>query len=176
MSKIYIGFSRPKDGFKPFSSLIRLMLCTPYSHTYIKFYSETYDRNLIYQESGSQINFISEKAFNEIEIITDEFEIEVTSETKQKTVQYAIDNLGIPYGILQIIGIGYYMLQKRLGKNPDSNIFTDGPMKMVCSELVGRILIEIGLTINENPDIITPKDIYEFLEKQSNIKHTVIDG
>lgn len=163
MEKIIIGFSRPKSGFQPFSWLIRGVNRTPYSHTYIKYYNSFADRWTIYQASGTKVNYIGETRFNDVEVICGEFEIDITLDTKKKTVQYAIDMVGTPYGVKHIIGIGAVMIARLFGKKIKNPLY-DGNATMVCSELVTDILTEIlkqgdGL----DPETAMPVDVFNFL-------------
>lgn len=163
MDKIIIGFSRPKSGFQPFSWLIRGVQRTPYSHTYIKYYNSFADRWTIYQASGTKVNYIGDARFSDIEMICAEFEIEVTTATKKKTIQYAIDRMGTPYGVKQILGIGAVLTARTFGKKI-KNPFADGNATMVCSELVTDILQEIlqqGDTLD--PDTAMPVDVYNLM-------------
>ena len=77
MNEIIVGFSRPKSGFEPFSWLIRAVTKSPFSHAYIRFYSEEYDRWLIFQASGAKVNFIGQTMFDGIETIYEEFNVPV---------------------------------------------------------------------------------------------------
>ena len=53
ISKITIGFSRPKNKVFPIGSwLIRLYMRSAYSHTYVRFYSESINRTLVYEAVG----------------------------------------------------------------------------------------------------------------------------
>jgi hypothetical protein len=162
MNQIIVGFSRPKAWLEPFSWLIRLVCWAPYSHTYIRFYSATYDRWLIYQASGLKVNFIGQTMFNQLEDVCDEFTVPVCSKTITNTVKRAIDNCGSPYGISQIVGLGWVLFMKIFGKNV-KNPFYSGS-SYFCSELVTDILTEIKSVDDEmDPSTATPKDVYDFL-------------
>lgn len=120
MRRIVIGFSTTKE-FKPFSWAIRAVLGTPFSHTYIKFKSDKFDRVLVYQASGTMVNFMEEKRVLETHKIIQEFEFEVSDEVYTKTIQFAIDKSGVPYGMSQIFGILYVKALGLFGikaKNP----------------------------------------------------------
>lgn len=161
---IQVGFSRPKAKFVPFADAIRAVLGTPFSHVYIKFKTDSFDRVLIYQASGLLVNFIGESRFAVEENVITEFSLEVSEDTFIKTVQFAIDNAGVPYGISQIFGILYVKALALFGvkaKNP----FRNGNSNYVCSELVAQILKEIiGLDVQYDLDLITPKEVYELLK------------
>lgn len=163
MATIKVGFSRPRKWWKPFSLLIRLFTWAPYSHTYIRFYSSKYDRWLVYQASNLIVNFVGPKAWEEEAFVVREFDLEVSDETVTKVVSYAIDNAGQPYDLMSVFGIATVKIASLFGRriaNPLGN-----GRGFFCSELVGEILVEIvGEKIREDLAIITPRDIYEYLE------------
>lgn len=158
MKKVSIGFSRPKT-FKPLSWLICKVQGTDYSHAYIKFHSDSLDRDLIYQASGLQVNFVGKTLFEADHIIVREFDIQISDAAHKKALQFAVDKAGTPYSIKQLLNILIYILIK---KSP----FEDGRSSYVCSELVGQMLKEeFGVEVSKDLDIVTPKDIYEIMDK-----------
>lgn len=163
MQNIVIGFSRPKSGFQPFSWLIRLVTWSAFSHAYIKFYSKTYDRWIIYQASGLKVNFIPQTRFDKVEFIYREFNIPVSKLTMKSTVQGVIDDCGAPYDIRGILGFGIVLLARLFGKKIANPLVTAG--SYWCSDLVANILIEIGDADKESidPSTMSPKDIYNYL-------------
>lgn len=172
MRTVSIGFSRPKSKFVPFSWAIRKVLNTPFSHVEIKFKADSFDRVLIYQASGLAVNFMEETRFLEGHEICAEFSIEISDETYIKTVQFAIDNSGVPYGISQIFGILYVKALALFGKRV-KNPFANGSSNYVCSELVAEILKEIiCLDVEDDLDTISPKEVFELLKK-NNIAETL---
>lgn len=165
MKNLIIGFSKPAAKFAPFADGIRAVLGTDFSHTYIKFKSDSFTRVLIYQASGHNVNFIGETLFNKKNVVIAEFELEVSEETFKRTIQFAIDQAGVPYGISQIFGILYVKALGMFGKRV-KNPFSNGNSNYVCSELVAQILKEIiGLEIQDDLDTITPKEVFELLQK-----------
>lgn len=159
MRTIAIGFSTTKK-WMPLSWLIQKVQKTPYSHVYIKFTSDKYQRNLIYQASGLQVNFVGENVFDEKEQIIKECQLQVSEETYTKMMTFAIDKAGYPYSIKQLFNIVIYMVT---GK---AHTLSDGRSGYVCSELAGEMLKTIlNVPITEDLDIITPKDIDDALTK-----------
>lgn len=160
MDSIVVGFSRPRSWLKPFSWLIRLVTWSPYSHTYIRYNNPYANRNEIFQASGMLVNFIGQAMFDTEENICAEFNIPVTSQTKQLVVQNAIDKCGSPYGVGQVVGFGCVLFCRIFGKkikNPFASTSS-----FVCSELVADLLNEInGITLDSST--MTPKDIYTYV-------------
>ena len=165
MDQIIIGFSRPSGWFEPFSWLIRLVTRSPYSHVYIKYYNPYANRWEIFQASGLKVNFVGQALFNSQEIIYKEFVIPVSAQTKLATVQFAIDNVGKPYGIGQIAGIGWVLLMRVFGKRV-ANPFYSGS-SYFCSEVTEAWMNEIARQ-DDPMEIGTadPTDICNFLESK----------
>lgn len=164
MKKIYIGFSRPINKFLPvYSWAIRLLEGTKFSHVYVR-HSTKYDIDLIYQASGTQVNFESGELFFKKAETVREFRFDVSDQAFDNYMSFALKNAGKPYGILQVFGIAICSLLG-LNKNP----FPSGSSNYVCSELVAEILFEIGRFHYDRElfDKLTPKDLFEFCLKHS---------
>jgi len=159
--KVYIGFSKPKGKIFPiFSWLIRLFERTEYSHVFVRFLTKDIG-DIIYQASGSQVNFMGGKYFIQKATVVDEFEFEVSESTRKKMFRWAIKESGAPYGIKQIFGIALVKIF-RLKKNP----FASDQKTWVCSELAGFILEEyLGTDIGVDLNIAGPRIIYERLKQ-----------
>lgn len=171
-NNIIIGFSRPKGGFIPFSWLIKWGEETDYSHVYLRFYSKSYDRWLVYQASGSKVNFIGWEKFQEEEIIVREFSVSINPESQQKMVQYCIDSIGLPYSLKGVLGIGIVLLYRKFGKNI-KNPFNEGPNNLWCSKAVEYLLPFFNMNLDVDPNLVMPKDVYEYLEKIENGKNNI---
>lgn len=154
MVQIYVGFSKPKKWFVPYSWLIKWVDKTPYSHVYIKFYSSTADEWIIYQASHASVNFFNEKYFVESNDVIDEFPFKLEETDWHNALKFAIQHVGAPYGVKQVLGIGLGIL---FGKNP----FKDGSQSYVCSELI-QCMIDLPTGID--PDEVRPIDIHHYLE------------
>lgn len=156
MTSVRIGFSRPKE-WHVLSALIMAVERTDYSHVYVRWHSDKYGRDLIYQASGLKVNFVGLDLFMSMNTIVDEFDFDVSDETYVKMVQFCIDNAGKPYGGKQLVGMGI----KKLGfENP----FRDGKQTYVCSELGAYIVREfISEGIGTDLDDIDPLALHEYL-------------
>lgn len=164
MRKIYVGFSKPIHKILPiYSWAIRALEGTKFSHVYVR-HSTKYDIDIVYQASGTQVNFESGELFFKKAEAIKEFLFEITDEAFDSYMKFAIQNAGKPYGILQVFGIAVYSLLG-LKKNP----FPSGSANYVCSEFVGEILFEIGRFKYDREvfDKLTPKDLFEFCLKHS---------
>lgn len=165
MKKITVGFSKPKSKFVPFAAAIKKVISSDFSHTYIKFKADSFNRVLIYQASGTAVNFMAEERFLDHNTVVAEFDLEVSEEVFNKTLQFAIDQVGTPYGMSQIFGILYVKALGLFGLKA-RNPFPNGSGNYVCSELVAQILKEIiGLQVEQDLDLIDPKEVFELLQK-----------
>jgi hypothetical protein len=164
METIIVGFSTHKK-FGIFPWLIKKVEKTPYSHVYLKFYSSKLDRDVIYQASGTKVNFVGTEIFNRDSVVIEEFSIDISDEVKTKTMRFCIDNAGIAYGMKQVLGIGivrFFRLFNKEIKNP----FSDGYKTEVCAELVGHILEDcLGNKLDIDLDTVGPKGIYDYVSK-----------
>lgn len=164
MSKIIIGFSSPKHT-NPVSWLIRKINHTPYSHTYVKIYSASLDRFLIYQARGSQVNFVGNKRFESYAQVIQEFELEVSGENKTKILQFCVDNAGEGYGVKQLFGMLYVSFFKAF-KVKKQNPFTDG---MICTEVVVLLLQLLKIPIDTDPNAADLNDVYKAVSLTSSV-------
>lgn len=159
---IILGFSKPIK-WKPFSWLIMTAYGIPYSHCYIKFYSQTYQRWLIYQASGTMVNFMNIQTFNQEAEIVYETQIEISEEARFKVLQFSIDNCGKPYGVKECFGLAITRIFEIFGKEI-KNPLADQDRTLVCSELTAIILRDcLNINIPKDPDDMTPKDVYNLL-------------
>jgi hypothetical protein len=158
MKNIIIGFSRSSSRFPIFSWLIMLAQRNNFSHTYIRFNVDSVNKEVVFQAKGLTVNFMGFELFKQEEIVVKEFELEISDTTYNNLIGSAIDLLGEPYSMLQILNSTIYLLFK---KAPfDSQIKGWDCSKLVAYELQE----ELGFKIPEDLDVITPKDLYQFLE------------
>lgn len=151
MKSVVIGFSKSKKKFAIGGFLIRAYMKTPYSHTYLGFYSASIDRNLKYESVGSGVRFIGEKKWQSHAEEVKAYTIQISEENYIRMLQFCVDNASVSYGFWQNIGVVVGSLFK-MKKNP----FNSG---VNCSELIGRILVKEGYVINKDLNLLTPKDI-----------------
>lgn len=146
---LMIGFSRPKN-FNPISWIIRAVGGTSYSHTYIRIYSASIDRFLVYHASKKDIHFSNWNTFQRHNEIIEEYPFPVTQEQKREILQFCVDNIETPYGRLQLMGMGLVRIVKLWFDRTISNPLKDGTKSSICNELVGRILQKLGSDIKDS--------------------------
>lgn len=169
-NRIVFGFSRPKYNWPPplfawaimaFESLTSLKMVN-YSHAYVRFYSNEWDREIVYQASGSKVNFISWDRFQKIEVIVHEFEIPVSDETMKKTAQFCVDSLGSGYALIGAFGMVLVRMARLFGSKIRNPITQGGYW---CSEAAATILKDrLGAKISQD-DIrdMLPTDVCNYL-------------
>jgi len=163
---ITVGFSRPKSGFVPFAWAIMWYQGSDFSHSYIRFKSNSLDRELIYQASSTMVNFWGATYFESKETIAAEYEIEVTDDQYRQLMQYFIDNAGKPYGVLQLVAM---FVNRTFGIKLDA--LTNGDREFVCSELVARILSDLDIPEGtENLDYMLPVDVKHICDTSPRFK------
>lgn len=161
METITVGFSRPKT-WKPFAWLIMASYGIPFDHVYIKWHSGKLERDIVYQASGTMVNFMGQQFFDN-NVSVDEFEIPITPENKLAMIQFAMDNAGKPYGIKECFGLAWVRICALFGKKVKNPFKSDGST-YVCSELAGYILSNYaGITIDSDIADIDPKEAYDYL-------------
>lgn len=156
MKIITIGFSKSKKKFAIGSWVIRAYMGTPYSHTYLSFYSQSLDRHLKYEAVGSGVRFIGDNLWEKHALEIKSYTIEVTDESYIESLQECVDNAGINYGFWQNIGIVVANILN-LNKNP----FNSG---INCSEIMGKLLKKNGYVITKDTNLLTPLDIENILK------------
>lgn len=157
---IIIGFSTPRN-FHILPWIIRKAEHTDFSHVYIKIFSKSLDRYLVYQASGLVVNFCGQDTFYAHHKDVAEFAIPVTPEQKIEILKRCVDLAGRPYGIKSLIGIGLVRLAAFIGwkiRNP----FMDGSKTYICSEIAATLLVMLGFKFTEL-DSTTPRDVYDKL-------------
>lgn len=160
---IIIGFSTPRD-FSTLSWIIKKVERTEFSHVYVKIFSKSLDRYLVYQASGLAVNFCGQDTFYAHNKDIAEFAIPVTPEQKIEILKKCVDLAGKPYGMKDLIGIGLVRLAG-LVRWKIRNPFADGSKTYICSEIAATILLMLGFHFQEL-DSTTPTDVYEKLRGQ----------
>lgn len=158
MKKIVVGFSTPQK-FKIHAWLIMKIDQAPFDHTYLKFHSESLNRDIIYQAVGKGVQFVGKTLFDTKSKSIEEFEIEVEDDDYTKMMCFCVDNAGIPYGFIQVIGAGIVKILSKFGKHIE-NPFNVGLTNEFCSEVVLRCLNKVdSKNFNLKAENITPKDL-----------------
>lgn len=167
---LQVGFSKPKRRCPVLSWAIRLVEKTDYSHVFIRWKSDWLEREIVYEAAGAMVSFKEGKRFNKKSEIVHLYEIECSDASRKRVIQFAMDNSGAPYGVKQLLGLGWVRLMRAFNKDV-RNPFSDGKATWVCSELVSEVLRELDYNIPIQSDNISPKDIFDIL--QNNYKNKI---
>lgn len=167
MEKLTIGFSKSRKKFAIYSWIIRLVEGTDFSHVYVKWHSSSLERNITYQASGTTVNFMAQQIFNEHHIPVHEIELTLTADQKKEIVQFAMDNVGVPYGLKAAFGILLVKTASIFGKSI-KNPFRDGGGTYFCSELAAKILEILGYDLGNDIEHFGPGELFEYMKR--NIK------
>ena len=164
MKKLVIGFSKPKK-FKPFAWLIMKCDKAPFSHGFVKFKSDSWGTEFIYQSSGHKTNFMGGKAFRQINLIVEEYQLEIDQETEAQVGRLCVEREGRPYPVMQVVGKGLVKLGFK--KNP----FSNGDEMSDCIEECAAILSTgLGIPVPLDMDSVGVMDFRNWLLSLSNVK------
>lgn len=153
MSTALIGFSRPKK-FKLGSEAIKLWMNTPYSHVYLRVYSQYTKQWLVYQASHGMVNCLTYDNFRANNVVVREFALNIEPEKQRFCIRRAQQLLGKPYGYL---GLAKLVLREFGLPLPG-----DGDKSFHCSEFIVALFPEI---LDDYPqDFIEPRHLMTVLE------------
>lgn len=172
MATLKVSFSKPKS-FKIFAWVIMKVDSSTFSHVSVSWDSPKLERTVVYQASSVMVNFVEGKRFLEEHEVIADFDLEMDSETHKKVVQFAMDRAGIPYGIMQCVGIGWVKLMKLFGKKV-KNPFPNGTKNYVCCELVADLLNQDFGFAFQDLDNLTPTDVFNILAKTKLSKNGIL--
>jgi len=158
MKKIYIGFSKPTTKLPLFAWLIQFVEKTPYDHVYIGIEEPMYNNYMIFQASKEMVNLYNPDIFAQTNKTIKEYELSCTDDQYKDIWLFAINNLGTPYGLSQDFGI----LISKIFKT--KQLFSNKTKEEICSELAARVCNILGIKINEDFDLIDPKEMDKILQ------------
>lgn len=165
MATIKIGFSRPKT-WKPFAELIMFGYGITYDHAYVRYHSDFYNRDVIYQASSTMVNFMSPDIFEANNNIVQEFSFDITDDEHIAMVGFCMDNAGKPYGIKECFGLAWVRINKLLFKKNIKNPFADGGTTYVCCEMAATIVEKFkSIQVPFDLDSLDPKEFMEFMQQ-----------
>ena len=158
--EIVIGFSTAPGN--PIAWSIRHFEKTPYSHVYSRFYNPLTDRVIFFHSNIDGVSVANEKHFFEHNVIIEEFAFKVSPEVMQKVIQKGTDRLHLQYGRVQLLGMALVRIWHSWFNFWPSNPMSDKEKTQVCSELVGHLLIEMGMDLDPKwLEIKGPRWIHE---------------
>lgn len=171
MSKIYIGFSYPKE-FKIGAAGIAMWMNRPYSHVYVRFENNKIP-STVYHAAHGMVHFREFENFKLENNIVKEYCIEISEETRKKLLIECVCLAGEKYGYSELCKI--FTSDIIFACTKKTVIFNNGK-GYICSELVGKLCVnDLGMTFTKPLHLLKPSDIDEGLEKTPsslNVKST----
>lgn len=164
--KITIGFSRPKK-FMLGAYLIGKWIGRSYSHVFMCFDSKSLGMQSVYHASHGMVHFMAKDNFLINNNIIKEYTISVTDEQYNKILKRAMLLAGIAYSNKELFKTAFYDIARTFGLKylPSDDI------GYICSELVGKILIEeLGYNFEKTTCILNPADIDNALTNNNILK------
>ena len=158
---IVVGFSKPKKKILPFFSwFIRIgesiehlvysgkWEYQQFSHTYVSWQAQRFERTIVYEASGSSVHFLGEDAAQEHLEPVELYRIPTTEEAQHRMVQICLTMAGTDYGLLNVAGVVWvkligvisWLISFRNYRVRVRNPFADGRESQPCMEVVGRLL------------------------------------
>jgi hypothetical protein len=166
MKQIVFGFSKPKKlWLKPYAMLIMLYDRSNFDHGYIRFRSDRWNTDFIYQSSGSRTNFMGGDYFNSINSAQEEYAIQVSDDVEAIVGALCVSREGRSYPVLMILGMMIKFVAALLTLNqvkinnpfPSKNMDCIGEQAAILSEATGK---EIPIDFNSE----TPKQFRDWLK------------
>lgn len=168
MSKVYIGFSYPKE-FKIGAKAISWWIERPYSHVYLRFESSKIPSS-VYHAAHGMVHFRSLNNFLIENDIVKEYEIELSDEDRLKTLIKCMDLSGDKYGFKELGKIFISDLTFAICKK---ELIWENSKGYICSELVGELCACVLKIKFEKPMfLLKPSDIDDKLHGKYPVSAT----
>jgi hypothetical protein len=164
--KITIAFTAPHKKLIG-SELIKLWTSSEYSHVAIIFKAESLNNEeLVYHAAHGMVHFLSGVNFKKHNNIVSAYDIELTDQQYKYIMLKCIRLAGQPYGYLELAKIVISDIARELG----INYTPSNGRGYICSELLGTLLITLGVNFNKPLHLLSPKDIEKGLLANGYIK------
>jgi hypothetical protein len=163
---IVFGFSTSSKWWSPVAWGIRLVERTPYSHVYMKFWSDSLQRWLIYHASQRDLHFNNLEMFEQYNRVLKEYKVFASKKDRTEGLQLCVDRVGWAYGRMQLVGMAAVRVVKAWFGWKVKNPFADAEKTQVCSEIAGRVLKIVGGPIDVSAlEYEGPRYIYDAIQK-----------
>lgn len=154
MKQVIVGFSRPRKCKLGSLAIRAWQGGTPYSHVYLRLYSQYTQQWLVYQASHGMVHLLSFANFSKANNTVAEFTVQLTEDQLRHAVTRMQELLGQPYGYLGLI---------RLVLSRVLPVSGDGSRTFHCSELIATLFPEFaqGLQV----DFVEPVHLFNHLSR-----------
>jgi hypothetical protein len=166
MAKIIVGFSKPIK-FALHAWIIEKIDGAKFDHAYLRLALPSLDREVIYQATSKGVYFVGRTLWLQTIQPVEEYELDITPDNYKTLLQFCIDNSGVPYGFLGVIGAGIVDIAAKCGKTIKNPLVKNGVFSSeFCSEIVTRVLDTVDpVQFNLVPGNITPNDLNTLIKK-----------
>lgn len=155
MRKITIAFTVPKKKMIG-SELIKLWTSSDYSHVAVLFKADSLlGEELVYHAAYGMVHFVAGVNFRQVNQVVSSYEITLTEQQYRYIMLKCIRMAGQPYGYLELVKIVLSDVTRELG----INIRLNNGRGYICSELLGILLLTLGITFKKPLHLLSPKDI-----------------
>lgn len=158
-----VGFSKPKAKWKILSPLICwVQKWNAASHTYLVLWDDATQQEIVFQAAFPRVCLMTKKEFLQDNEVFEE--IPINMKDKVNTTDYMFmeeyvwnmiySTLNKPYSIIQLFLILWKLATGRNYKmrRPDA--------AYICTEIIGKLFVDMGLCSIEEIQTKTVKDIY----------------
>lgn len=155
---INIGFSKPA---KPtlHGNLIMFIDNCEFDHAYIRYHSNSLDRDIIYQSIWKGVEFVGNSVFRSLATPVEEYELDITDFQYKSLMQFCIDNSGKSYDLLGVLGLGLSKILKKIHININNPV-SNGTNLEFCSEIIARCLNQVdSKDFSLDAENVSPKDL-----------------
>jgi hypothetical protein len=173
MNTITIGFSKP-NSFKLHAWIIEKIDGARFDHAYLKFHSASLNRDIIYQAVGKGVEFVGSALWLSTTQPVEEYQFTLDDATYTSMMQFCVDNAGVSYGFLGVLGAGMVDIAGKFGKQINNPFVKKGTLSTeFCSEIIARVLgIADPSQFNLNAANVTPNTLNKLI-KSLNIPRTL---
>lgn len=152
MKTIIIGFSKPR-AFKLYAWLIEKVDGASFDHAYLRL--NFFDKDAIYQSTAVGVEFMGYTQWDTATLPVKEYQLSVSDEAFKSLMQFCIDNTGMKYSYLGVLGELLVKLHI-CKKNP----INQGSTREFCSEIIAKCLDQVDpADFNLDADNVTPSGL-----------------
>lgn len=152
--------------------LIKLCEHTDFSHAYIRWWSPSLSRWLVYQANGSGIHFMGCTRFYTTNLTKHEYLIEIDEERARAMYRWCVDTAGTSYDRLELLGLGIKRLFGLFGLRIRNPFNRKG--SYICCSLAAAMLNTIGVNHTLEDGETTLRDLKSTMDSNSSFFTKVV--
>jgi len=163
-----IGFSTARK-WNPLSPLIRAFTRSQVSHTFLIYYDEAFEQDMVMEAHSTGFRLVTYRKFRYGNRIVEVWQPETDID---RGLREAVDWLGLPFDAAGLVGMAKVILERVYLHVKHPRNWVRGSKKLFCSESVVRALKAAGYAPARelNPDTTSPQDVLDMLRAdQKNV-------